>query len=99
GPGRAIYTFWHSRTWHGRDHERHGRPWRHHSVRRHVSDLLGLHAAVGAPRELPAAARDLPLQARFDLVGRRWADPPTDRTAIRSAGDSELHAHSASGCQ
>ncbi len=48
-PGAALR---HPRARHGRDHERHRRPRRHPRLRRHVPDVLRLHAArrCGSPR-------------------------------------------------
>ena len=46
-----------ARARHGRDRQRHGVPRRRPAVRRHVLLLLGLHAAVGAPRGAEPAAR------------------------------------------
>ena len=85
---RPLCAFRHSRTWNGRDHERHGRARRRHPVRRHVPDLLRLHASGDSPRGVHEAARDLHLHARLDRPGRRRADAPADRAALGAARDS-----------
>ena len=57
-----------------------------HSIRRDVSDFLGLHAPGGAPRVRHAPARHLRLHARFHRTRRRRTDASADRTARHAAG-------------
>ena len=91
-PRRPQHPLRRSRARHGRHHERHGAARRHHSVRRHVPDLRGLHAARHSPRGAHAAARDLRLHARLDRPGRRRSDAPAHRAPHGAARDSEPDA-------
>ena len=58
---------------------------RHPRLRRHVPDLLRLHAARGPARGADEAADDLRLDARLDRPRRGRPDPPADRAARLAA--------------
>ena len=83
-PGAALR---HPRARHGLDHERHRAARRHPRVRRHVPDVLRLHAARRPARRADAAARHLRLDPRLDRPRRGRPDPPAGRAPHRPAGD------------
>ena len=60
---------------------------RHPRLRRHVPDLLRLHAPLGQAGRADAAAGDLRLDPRLDRARRGRTDPPADRAPGRAAGD------------
>ena len=70
-----------------RDHERHGHARGHHSVRRDVPDLLGLHASVGASRVLHApagASTSTPtIRSAWARTGRRTSRSSSSRRCAR----------------
>ncbi len=83
-PGAALR---HPRARHGRDPERH-RPARPDPpVRRHVPDLLRLHAPGGPAGRADEAAGHLRVDARLDRPRRGRPDPPAGRAPRRTAGD------------
>ena len=77
----------HPRARDGRDPDRH-RPARPDPpLRRHVPDLLRLHARRRAARVGDAGPGHLRVDARLDRARRGRADPPADRAHGRAAGD------------
>ncbi len=76
-----------SRARDGRDHERHGASRGHAALRRHLPDLLRLHAAVDAAGRAHGAAGRLRLHPRQRRAGRGRADAPADRAADEPAPD------------
>ncbi len=70
----------HPRARHGRDHERHRCPRRHPGLRRHVPDVLRLHARLGPRRLTDAGAGRLRLDPRLESVSARTV-PPTSRSS------------------
>ena len=73
------------RARHGLGHERHRAARRHPRLRRHVPDLLRLHARRGPAGRAHAAAGHLRLDPRLDRPGRGRPDPPADRAPGRAA--------------
>ena len=83
-PGAALRR---PRARHGLDHERHRRLQRHPRVRRHVPDVLRLHARRGPARGRDGPAGDLRLDPRLHRPRRGRADPPAHRAPRRAARD------------
>ena len=83
-PGAALR---HPRARHGRDHERHRRLQRHPRVRRHVPDVLRLHARRGPAGGHDGPAGDLRVDPRLHRPRRGRPDPPADRAPRRAARD------------
>ena len=67
--GRAGAPLRHPRARHGRHPQRDRAARRHPGLRRHVPDLLGLHAWLGAARGAHGTARDLRVDPRLDRPG------------------------------
>ena len=85
-PKRGV---WNSRTRHGNDSERDGRPWRVAAVRCDVLCVQRLHAASVTARSTHGASLHLELQPRFVLPGRGWPHASANRTHRRSTGDAQ----------
>jgi transketolase len=83
--GRQLSALRRARIRYVGDHERHGRAWRIHSVRRDVSDLLGLRSQCRAYGCVDALARYFCLHARFHRLRGRRSYPPAHRARCQPA--------------
>ena len=78
-PGAALR---HPRARDGRHPQRDEGPRRDAALRRHLPDLLRLHARRGAAVGPDAGPRDLRLDPRLHRSGRGRPDPPADRARV-----------------
>ncbi len=85
-PGGRIVHFGIREHAMGAVHERDGAPRRRSPIRRHVPDLLGLHAARPSAWRRSWAARDVRLHPRLHRPGRGRPDAPARRAARGAAG-------------
>jgi transketolase N-terminal domain/subunit len=83
--GRQELLLRSARARNGRGHERHGAVGPAAAVRRHLPDLLRLHAAGDPPGGAHGTAGHLRLHPRFDLPRRGRADPPAGEPAAVAA--------------
>ena len=85
-PVRAHAPLRRPRARHGRGHERHRAARRDPRVRRHVPDLLRLHARCGPAGRTHAASGHVRVDARLHRAGRGRPHPPADRALCGAAG-------------
>ena len=87
--GRQELLLRRARARHGRRAQRHGPVRAAAALRRHLSDLLRLHAAGDPAGGADGAAGDLRLHPRLDLPRRGRADPPAGEPAAVAARDPQ----------
>ena len=87
----TLHALRRARARDGVDHERDGAARRPRTVRRHLPDLLRLHAPGDPARRVHEAAHRLHLHPRLDRSRRGRPDAPADRAALGAARHPRAH--------